>query len=188
MRLIFAALLAAALTAPFSVSAQKAAAPAAPTAPAEPKVDITRNGDWEVACQDVDQNGNKFKACEMRQILVQKETQKEWLRIAVSYNQSEKTPDGGKKPILRIFTPLGVLLPPGMEIKIDDTEPMRVQYAVCLSRPPRCLVAGPMDDKLVALLKRGASGTVTFVLPNGKKVAAPFSLNGFTKSFNALPQ
>jgi invasion protein IalB len=185
MRLIFAALLAAALSVPFAASAQKSAAPAAP---AGPKVDVTRNGDWEVACQYVDLEGKKFKACEMRQILVQKETKKEWLRIAVSYNQGEKAPDGGKKPILRIFTPLGVLLPPGMEIKIDDTEAMRVQYAVCLSQPPRCLVAGPMDDKLVALLKRGAGGTITFVLPNNKKVAAPFSLNGFTKSFDSLPK
>jgi invasion protein IalB len=171
MRLITAALLAFALTMPLSANAQKAAdAEKAAAAPAEPKIDVTRNDDWEVACQDVEQDGKKSKACEMRQILVQKETQKEWLRI------------------LRIFTPLGVLLPPGMEIKIDDTEPLRVQYAVCLSRPPRCLVAGPMEDKFVAMLKKGAGGTITFVLPNNKKVAAPFSLSGFTKSFNALPR
>jgi invasion protein IalB len=181
--LITAALLAFALTMPLSANAQKAAdAEKAAAAPAEPKIDVTRNDDWEVACQDVEQDGKKSKACEMRQILVQKETQKEWLRIAVSFNP------GAPKPILRIFTPLGVLLPPGMEIKIDDTEPLRVQYAVCLSRPPRCLVAGPMEDKFVAMLKKGAGGTITFVLPNNKKVAAPFSLSGFTKSFNALPR
>tara|TARA_R110002096_G_scaffold79864_10_gene187509 strand:+ start:1440 stop:2006 length:567 start_codon:yes stop_codon:yes gene_type:complete len=188
MRLMFAALFAAILAAPLPVTAQDADTEKSPpaaqeTSPeTEPKIDVTRNGDWEVACQEVEFEGKTTKTCEMRQILVQKETQKEWLRVAVSF-----TPDT-KKPILRIFTPLGVLLQPGMEIKIDDGEPQRVQYAVCLARPPRCLVAGPMDDAMVNLLKRGAGGTITFVLPNNKKVAAPFSLVGFTKSFNSLPR
>ena len=144
MRLMFAALFAAILAAPLPVTAQDADTEKSPpaaqeTSPeTEPKIDVTRNGDWEVACQEVEFEGKTTKTCEMRQILVQKETQKEWLRVAVSF-----TPDT-KKPILRIFTPLGVLLQPGMEIKIDDGEPQRVQYAVCLARPPRCLVAGAL--------------------------------------------
>lgn len=177
MRLIFAALLAFAVAAPISANAQDAK-----KAEGEPKIDVTRSGDWEVACQDIEQNGQKAKTCEMRQILVQKETQKEWLRIAVSFNP------GAPKPVLRIFTPLGVLLPPGMEIKIDTAKPLRVQYAVCLSRPPRCLVARPMEDKFVNQLKAGNGGTITFFLPNNKKVAAPFSLKGFTKAYNSLPR
>ena len=118
----------------------------------------------------------------MRQVLVQKETKKEWLRLAVSY-----APDG-KGPVLRIFTPLGVLLQPGMVMTIDNGEPVRMQYAVCLARPPRCLVAGPMDEKLTNLMKRGIQGQLSIMLPNNQQVNAPFSLKGFTASLNSLPQ
>ncbi len=177
MRMMYAAIVAAVLAAPMPLAAQQANQEAVGE---DPKVDVTRNGDWEVACQEVEQDGKTQKVCEMRQILVQTDTDKEWLRIAVSYA------DNSKEPVLRIFTPLGVLLQPGMELKVDDAEPMRMQYAVCLARPPRCLVAGPMDNNLVSLLKRGIKGTITFVLPNNKKVAAPFSLSGFTKSLNSL--
>mgnify|MGYP003670340190 CR=1 FL=1 len=101
MRLMFAALFAAILAAPLPVTAQDADTEKSPpaaqeTSPeTEPKIDVTRNGDWEVACQEVEFEGKTTKTCEMRQILVQKETQKEWLRVAVSF-----TPDT-KKPILR---------------------------------------------------------------------------------------
>ncbi|MCA8928532.1 MAG: invasion associated locus B family protein [Alphaproteobacteria bacterium] len=178
MRKMFVAFVVAMLAAPLPLAAQQQSN-GKDAAANEPKIEVSRNGDWEVACQEAEKD--KKKVCEMRQILVQKDTNREWLRIAVSYGPS-------KEPVLRIFTPLGVLLQPGMELKVDDSSPLRLQYAVCLSNPPRCLVAGPMDDKLVSLLKRGNKGTITFVLPNNKKVAAPFSLNGFTKSLSSLPQ
>ena len=208
MRLIYAALLAAALAAPLPSVAQQEAtdakpdmteakpeaspaapenkaasteAPAAPLEP-EPEVKITRNGDWEVACREGQPNSDEPKACEMRQILINDETKQEWLRIAVGF------PPNGDRAVLRIFTPLGVLLQPGMELKIDNGKVERVQYAVCLARPPRCLVAGPMTDAMVNALKRGNGGTITFVLPNNQKVNAPFSLTGFTKSYNSLPR
>lgn len=185
MRMIFAAIVAAMLAAPMPLLAQQsgnANSSEGGNQSEEPKVDITRNGDWEVACQEAEGNNASGKVCEMRQVLVRQETDEEWLRIAVSYTSESD------KPVLRIFSPLGVLLQPGMELKIDDGEAMRMQYAICLSRPPRCLVAGPMEEQLVNLMKRGIKGSITFVLPNNRKVTAPFSLDGFTKSLNSLPR
>jgi len=191
MRMMFAAIVAALLAAPMPLAAQQsnetnqAAEPnmaAEPEQPAEPEVDITRNGDWEVACQDVERDGSTQNLCEMRQVLVQKDTDQEWLRIAISYAQ------GADQPVLRIFTPLGVLLQPGMKLRVDGSEPISMQYAVCLARPQRCLVAGPMDNKLIELMKRGIEGQITFVLPNNREINAPFSLAGFTKSLASLPK
>lgn len=197
MRFMFAAIVAAVLAIPMPLAAQQStesnpaqplngASPAQPSNGAnsaeEPKIDVTQNEDWEVACQEVDRDGTKDEVCEMRQILVQKDTDNEWLRLAISYGPESS------KPVLRIFTPLGVLLQPGLQMKIDDGEAMRMQFAVCLSRPPRCLVAGPMDSQMVAMMKKGIKGTITLVLPNNREVSAPFSLAGFTKSINSLPK
>jgi invasion protein IalB len=182
MRKLFAAIVAATLLAPLSAIAQTAGDAGATPPPDQPKVDVTRNDYWEVACQEAEADGKKTKVCEMRQVLVQKDTNKEWLRIAVSFAPGAKTPG------LRIFTPLGVLLQPGMVLQVDDNQPVNMQFAVCLARPPRCLVAGPMDDKMVDMLKRGIKGTISFVLPNKQKINAPFSLKGFTASLTTLSQ
>ncbi len=118
----------------------------------------------------------------MRQVLVHKESGKEFLRIAIGY------PGEAKKPVMRIFTPLGVLLQPGMQMQIDEAEPLRVGFAICLPRPARCIVEGTVENDLVTLMKKGNAGKLTIVLPGNKAVAAPFSLKGFTKSLNSLPK
>lgn len=180
MRFTKVALLSAALlTSPLSANAQDSAP--ADAAPA-PKVDTTRNGDWETACQEVQRDNSTTKICEMRQVLVHKESGKEFVRLVIAY------PPNGGKPVMRIFTPLGVLLQPGLQMQIDDAQPLRVAYAVCLPRPARCIVEGELEAELIALMKKGNTGKLTMVFPGNRSVAAPFSLQGFTKSINSLPK
>jgi invasion protein IalB len=144
------------------------------------KPEVTRNGDWFVACTEVQVDGKPEKVCEMQQTLEKSDTGQAFIRLAIGY------PRNSKKPVLRIFTPLGVMLQEGLGMQIDNGKAIRLPYQVCLPQPAACLVQGTMEDDIVNAMKRGSGGTLSLTLVGNQDVNAPFSLNGFTVSINAL--
>ena len=159
-------------------------APVAPTAeapaPEAPKPEITKNGDWFVGCQEVMVEGKPEKACEMQQILEETNSGQAFIRISVIY------PRNSKKPVLRILTPLGVLLQKGLVLTIDNGKPITLPFAICVGKPPSCIVDGIMEDSIVNAMKRGNAGTLSLSFGNNQSVDAPFSLSGFTKSITSI--
>lgn len=156
--------------------APKTAAPA----PEASKPEVTKNGDWFVGCQQVSVDGASVKACEMQQILEDTKTGQAFIRISVIY------PHKSKKPVLRILTPLGVLLQKGLVMQIDDGKEIVLPFAICVSKPPACVIDGLMEEDIIKIMKRGNGGTLTLSLGNNQVVKAPFSLNGFTKSITSI--
>lgn len=188
MRLILPILLALSLSAPALAqdkapppAAQKEEAPKTEAAPPDvPKPEVTKNGDWFVGCQQVAVDGGSVKACEMQQILEDTKSGQTIVRISVIY------PHKSKKPVLRILTPLGVLLQKGLALQIDDGKAIVMPFAICVAKPPACIVDGVMEDDIVSAMKRGNGGTLTLSFANNQVVKAPFSLNGFTKSITSI--
>ena len=95
-----------------------------------------------------------------------------------------KTSDG-KSRLLRVIAPLGVLLPAGLGLKIDETDVGRAGFVRCL--PSGCVAEVVMDDKLVEQMAVGQSATFIIFNTPEEGIGIPLVLAGFKDGFGKLP-
>ena len=90
-----------------------------------------------------------------------------------------------KARLMRVVAPLGVLIPPGVSLRIDNAEAGRLSFLQCL--PNGCVAQLAMDEALIAKLKNGKTATLgVFQTPEeGVGVQAP--LAGFKEAYEQLP-
>jgi invasion protein IalB len=86
------------------------------------------------------------------------------------------------KKLVQIAVPPVALIQPGIQIRIDDAEPMGVKYVVCT--PGECLALGEINAEVIAALKRGGELVITMLNPQGQQVNFDISLAGFTASYD----
>jgi len=149
-------------------------APAAPPAPAVPSG--PRDGkalqDWTLRCQlpQPDQ-----EICEMRQRIVDQNGNRVVLAVVGRLPNMDV-------PGLLILLPLGIALPPGTVLQIDQGEERRVQVERCETQG--CRIELLLDDELLPLLKAGSQATIGFHVYDGQgerpRVDVPISLIGFS--------
>ncbi len=134
--------------------------------------------DWSARCETP--TGAKQERCFIFQRLVTKKDDGfvPVLHVLVGYI----TPDG--KPGLFATVPLGVSLPPGVQLSVDGGAPVSFGYSHCNNQG--CLAALALTDALIAKLKAGNNAVVTFYTGSQKPVSITVSLQGFTAGFNSL--
>ncbi|MCB1739278.1 MAG: invasion associated locus B family protein [Gammaproteobacteria bacterium] len=135
--------------------------------------------DWMGRCETgKDDQGKELQVCYISQRLIMKEGKRPVLEVSVGYMQNDKQPAA-------FFTvPLGVTLPPGMQIQVDEQKAVRIPFAYC--RDSGCIAPMPLNDDIVGQFKAGNKATITFIDGLGQRVPVPVSLSGFTAGFNAL--
>lgn len=134
--------------------------------------------DWELRCEKPE--GADEERCFLFQNVMLKKGNQQLLHVAVGYLQNVD------RPVAVLTLPLGISLPPGVELKVDAGEPMPLQVEHCLAQGCRVLLG--LDDKLLRILKAGNEARVTFHDGARRPIAVPLSLMGFTAGFNALPK
>ncbi len=144
----------------------------AQTAPASEPALVKTFGEWQERCETA-------KSC----ALVQSVADESHAEVAVSVI-AIKGPTG--KPILRIIAPLGVLLPSGVGLKIDQTDMGAVAFARCV--PNGCVAEAELSPDQMAKLSAGQTATFTIMQTPTQGAGLPVSLNGFKDGFAALPQ
>lgn len=90
-----------------------------------------------------------------------------------------------KSRLLRVIAPLGVLLPTGLDLKLDADDVGRMGFVRCL--PNGCVAETLIDDKL--LQRMGSAQTMTLVLFQTPEegIGVPASMAGFKDAFDKLP-
>lgn len=152
-----------------------------------PNAETKTYDNWTYRCeappQDQDQNkdaaaqGNK-KQCAILQNLVLKQGGQTVMRVIVALAPEQNQP-------FALFTlPLGVILPPGVALKIDEAEPLQFPYEIC--QPDGCKAVLKLDDATIDKLKKGSKAEVTFHGAGRRAVNVPLSLKGFGAAFAAL--
>ncbi|MBJ6127577.1 invasion associated locus B family protein [Microvirga splendida] len=86
---------------------------------------------------------------------------------------------------LRVLMPLGLLVPPGIRISAEKSQPVAGRYSACF--PHGCFAEAAVKDDLVATLKKGAVLTVSARNQAGKEVAFTVPMDGFGKAFDGPP-
>jgi invasion protein IalB len=91
----------------------------------------------------------------------------------------------GARKTLRILTPLGFLVPPGVRITVDKGQPVPGRYATCL--PHGCFAEATVKDDFVAALKKGTILNVSARNQAGAVVTFAVPADGFAKAFDGPP-
>jgi len=136
-------------------------------------------GDWELVC-----SAAKADECLIRQVGKTADGNKIMV-MAVRKLDGVKTKDGKPVPgAIQITTPLGTILRPGVQVKIDANEPRTGLFEICV--PAGCVVRDAMSEEFLANLKAGKVAKVTFGVLRQGEVNVDISLKGFTKAFGSL--
>ena len=148
----------------------------APPAQGEPPV-RSSHGDWQVRCDTP--AGAQSEQCVLMQFVTAEDRDNVGLTVIVL-----KTADK-KARIMRILAPLGVLLPSGLGLKIDDADMGRAGFVRCL--PNGCVAEVILEDQLLQKLQTGKTATFIIFQTPEEGIGIPISLNGFGPGFEALP-
>ncbi|MBB3018904.1 invasion protein IalB [Microvirga lupini] len=134
-------------------------------------------GDWQMRCETP--AGATAEQCALVQNVVAEDRPNVTLVIIML-----KTADG-KSRLLRVVAPLGILLPSGLGLKIDQTDIGRAGFVRCLASG--CVAEVVMEENLINQMKTGQQATfIVFQTPE-EGIGIPVSLNGFSAGFDALP-
>jgi invasion protein IalB len=134
-------------------------------------------GDWEMRCETPP--GATRDQCALMQSVAADDKPNVNLVVIVL-----KTADG-KSRLLRVIAPLGVLLPSGLGLKIDQTDIGRAGFVRCL--PSGCIAEVVMEEKLLEQLRGGSTATFIIFQTPEEGIGIPLALNGFKDGFDKLP-
>lgn len=135
------------------------------------------HADWQIRCDTPP--GAQSEQCALIQSVTAEDRPNIGLTVIVL-----KTADN-KSRLMRVIAPLGVLLPSGLGLKIDNTDIGRAGFVRCL--PNGCVAEVVLDDKLVGELQAGKNAIFVVFRTPEEGVGIPVSLNGFSDGFKQLP-
>ena len=90
-----------------------------------------------------------------------------------------------KYRLMRVLAPLGVLLPNGLGLRINQADVGRAGFVRCL--PNGCVAEVIMDDNLLKQLRSGQTATFIIFQTPEEGIGIPLSLKGFGEGFDKLP-
>ncbi len=147
-----------------------------PSEQTDPPVRST-HGDWQIRCDTP--AGAQSEQCVLMQFVTAEDRDNVGLTVIVL-----KTADGEAR-LMRILAPLGVLLPNGLSLRIDDTDIGRAGFVRCL--PNGCVAEVILEDPLLTQLGAGATATFIIFQTPEEGIGIPISLAGFSDGYAALP-
>lgn len=92
--------------------------------------------------------------------------------------------DNADRYRLVAFLPLGVRLPPGMSIRIDNGTPTNAPFSICIPNPAVCVAETEVQPAFIDQLKRGSQVAFVATNPQGTEMPIRVSLSGFTRIFD----
>ena len=135
------------------------------------------HGAWSMVCSTP--AGATAEQCAMMQNVVAEERPEMGLSVVVF-----RTADN-KAEILRVLTPLGVLLPNGLGLYVDGKDIGRAYFARCFE--DGCYAEVILEKQLLDTFKNGKAAVfIVFQAPE-EGIGIPVDLTGFAEGFDALP-
>jgi invasion protein IalB len=135
------------------------------------------HNDWQVRCDTPP--GAQAEQCALIQSVTAEDRANVGLTVIVL-----KTADQ-KSRLMRVVAPVGVLLPSGLGLKIDQVDVGRAGFVRCL--PNGCVAEVVMDDNRVKQLRTGQTATFIIFQTPEEGIGFPMSLKGFGEGYDKLP-
>jgi invasion protein IalB len=135
------------------------------------------HNDWQIRCDTPP--GAQKEQCALIQSVTAEDRANVGLTVIVL-----KTADL-KSRLMRVVAPLGVLLPSGLGLKIDQADVGRAGFVRCL--PNGCVAEVIMDDSLIGKLRTGQTATFIIFQTPEEGIGFPMALKGFGEGYDKLP-
>jgi len=136
-----------------------------------------RHGDWETRCETPP--GAAYEQCAAVLSVVDQDRPNLTL-VVIVLNTADR-----KARLMRVIAPLGVLLPAGVSLRIDDSDAGRLNFLQCLANG--CIAQLALDEKLLDKLKTGKTATLGIFQTPEQGVGVPATLAGFKETYEQLP-
>ena len=149
-----------------------------PRSPRSAKDNADNSRHWRR--KQLGQTGNK-RVCLIRHEGLEPKTGAILISVAV------RTIEGDDKKHLLVSVPTAysLVIPAGVQIKIDEGEPIQLQYAVCFSTS--CQVQMELSQEIFDKMRKGKQMVVAALNTQQKTMAFPLPLSGFSKTFDGPP-
>ena len=151
-------------------------APAAPAPAPSPKVlrtEVIADDNWTVTCAQTDQPNAKPRCSAVLKIT---QNQNNVQRVVFTWLMGVQ--DG--KPISVLSMPSGVLIGPGVQVKIGAGEARKFNYALC--QPDHCEAIVPLDEDIVKELKAAPTTEISVEAVGGSTVKFTANMKGFDQA------
>lgn len=144
-----------------------------PAAKAVDNIQDRRIGDWLVRCE-VQENADPI--CVMTQQVNRPNTQDPLLQANFARND--------ELTLMTLQLPLGVYLPNGVIIQIDDFEARKFDIHFCTQQG--CYVNLTLEPDFVSLLRRKVAAKITLFRTDTDSIEGDMSLTGFYDAYELL--
>lgn len=143
----------------------------------EQEFTTSTHGDWVLRCPK-EKDPKQEKPCTLMQQIVAEKAKSPVVTVVFVH--------AGKPSALHAILrlPLGVALPTGMNLQIDEGEESKWRFNHC--EPGGCLVTSKVNPELRKRLQAGNKANISFHSLVGQKITVPASLRGITAGLNAL--
>jgi invasion protein IalB len=135
-----------------------------------------QHGDWQIVCKDPPP-GSKNEVCALVQSVTAED--KDNIGLTVYF---QRFSNGTR--VLRVFAPLGILLPPGLGLKIDDKDVGHAPFLRCHTFA--CYAQVVVEDPLIEQLKNGKTAIFIIFQTEEAGIGIPISLAGFKEALAEL--
>jgi invasion protein IalB len=149
-------------------------------------------GEWEMRCDDTTQSAlgavppkdaNPKQQCILYQNIEDERDDKLNLVVVILKTSDPRSPTQ-RRPVLRVIAPLGILLPRGLALRIDQTEVGSTGFVRCLNNG--CVAEVDMDETLIDRFNKGQTATLYVAFTPQEQRGLVLSLSGFDKGYAAL--
>lgn len=136
------------------------------------------HGDWQTVCEAAEESGEQ--TCFLVQNVSESNSGQRLMQARIILAGEEN------QPLLVLNVPSGILLPQGVAMQVDDTEPFRVPVQYCANNQG-CFVHLPLNAEREAQMLAGTRVDVQMrAAANGQVLPLFFSLNGVTSGLAEL--
>jgi invasion protein IalB len=94
-------------------------------------------------------------------------------------------PEGDSKKVLRVTLPLGMQLPQGTRVIVDQGQPMNAPYIICFTNG--CMADYEASVELIGKLKKGQGLVVQGINSQGQPISLVLPLTDFGKAYDGPP-
>jgi invasion protein IalB len=94
-------------------------------------------------------------------------------------------PEGDAKKVVRVTLPLGMQLPQGTRVIVDQGQPMNAPYIICFTNG--CMADYEASAELIGKLKKGQGLVVQGINSQGQPISLVLPLTDFGKAYDGPP-
>jgi invasion protein IalB len=173
------------LVAPVTLAQQaqpkSTAAPKVPQmSPNQPGAGQTAEDAWVKLCMKNEQTGAK-EICLINHEGLEPNTGMVLIAAAVRKAEGEDK----QQLLIRVPTAYALVIPAGVQIRIDEEKPIQLQYSICF--PTSCQVQMELTDELYQKMRSGKEMVVAAMNIQQKTMGFPVPLTGFSKAYDGPP-